>query len=96
MLGFLMEAHVKLSQTNGTFFLDLGLNAPELVRRDQFTELRAPVAEMVDADAVISHEFIDLVERVAYHRRTQMADVERLRDIYRRVIDADVPACAFA
>ena len=61
--------------------------AKVLVAVQQHAELRAPVAEVVVGDEVMAEESQQLRQRVADDRAAQMADVQRLGDVRRRVID---------
>ena len=68
--------------------------APLLVRRNELAELRAVVAEVVDADRLVAEEIEDAVECAAQYRRGEMPDMEGLCDIDGGIIDADDPARA--
>ena len=84
-----MEADVQRHQRVDAVLLDIFLGAPLEVCGDHLAELRAPVAQVVDAHALVAQVLVDLVERVADHRGGQVADVEALGDIDRGVVDAD-------
>ena len=89
-LGLPVEAHVELDQLVHAAALDGFAVAPGLVGADHLAELRAPVAQVVDAHAVIAHVVVDAVERVADHGAGQVPDVQRLGDVDRRIVDAHV------
>ncbi|MPM33923.1 hypothetical protein SDC9_80504 [bioreactor metagenome] len=91
---FLMIAHVELDQLVHTAVLHERTVAPALVGNDHLAKLRAPVAQVVDAHGVKTEVVVNSVEGRADHGRRQMADMERLCDVDRRVVDADVPAAA--
>ena len=56
---------------------------------DEHAERAAPVADVVLADDVVADERQHAHERVADHRRAQVADVHLLGDVRRRVVDDD-------
>ena len=63
--------------------------APLAVGDDQLAELRAPVAEVVDADAVPARKGVQLLQRMPDDRRAEMPDVERLCDVRGGVVKHD-------
>ena len=89
-LHLLMIAHIDLDQLIHAALIDGVVIAPELVRHDHLAKLRAPVAEVVDAHGRKAEVVIDAVQRVADHGGRQVADVERLCDVDRGIVDADV------
>ncbi len=94
LLRLLVEPHVEHIQVRDRVALERLRSAPALVRRDHQPELRAPVAEEVDADDAVAERAIDPVERVADHRRSHVMDAQVLGDVRRRELDDDGPAFA--
>ena len=88
-LGLLVEAHVELDHLVHAAARDGVVVAPALVGGDHLAELRAPVAQMVDAHGVPAEEFIELVQRAADRRGRQMTDVKALGDVDRGIVDHD-------
>ena len=82
-----MEADVYFCQVRHAALFEFFFVAPAFVSDDQLSELRAPVAKVIDPHGIISAFSVHSVKRRAYHRRGQMPDMERLRDINRAVID---------
>ncbi len=64
----------------------VGELAPAL---DDDAELRAPVADVVVADDLVSERAENLHERAADHRRADVPDVHRLGDVRAGVVDDD-------
>ena len=64
-------------------FLKYPIIAPELIGQYDFTELRAPVAKMIDADDIISLKQEYPFQRRANYGRPEMPDPERFGDIRR-------------
>ena len=58
-----------------------------LVAVKDHAELRAPVADVIVADHVVAGELQHPAQRVADHRRADMADVHRLGDVGGREVD---------
>ena len=56
---------------------------------DDHPELRAPIADVVIADGLMSEELERAIDAVADDGRTNMADVHRLGDIRGRIVDDD-------
>ena len=81
LLRLVVEADVQIDHRLHAALLDLLAVAPLLVGADHLAELRAPVAQMVDAHGRVAVEIIDALEAVADHRRGQVADVEALGDV---------------
>ena len=54
---------------------------------EQHPELRAPVAEVVDADDVVAERIVKIIERVAEHGGAQVKDAEFLGDVRRGIVD---------
>jgi hypothetical protein len=69
--------------------IEQGDVAEIFVAVEQHAELRAPVAKMVIGDDLVAEKPQQLGERVADDCAAQMADVQRLGHIRRRVIDDD-------
>ena len=84
MLAFVGKTDVKREHIVQRQFLCLV--APAFVRREQFAELRSPVAEMIYAHGIPAEVFIYAVERAAYRRAHQVAYVERFGYVYGRVV----------
>ena len=89
LLRFLMELHIQAGQLRHALGLHLFPAAPGLIGIDQLAELGAPVAQMVDADRLISQKAVNTGQTVAQHGGTQVADMEPLGDIDGRIVQAD-------
>ena len=61
LFRFLVELDVQIDQRVALTGFDGGTVAPSLVRNDHLAELGTPVAEVVDADAVIAAEGVQLL-----------------------------------
>ena len=73
-----VDHDVELHQLVDTALLDLLLTAPQAVGQDELTELGAPVAEVVDAHALVARELMELLEGVTDDGGAQVSDVEGL------------------
>ena len=75
---------------DGTFVNFVSVS-PELICGYKFSELGAPVTEMVYAYGIVSQMVEYLVERTSYYGGAQMPYVEGLCYIDGRIVDDDVP-----
>ena len=91
---FIMEFYINAHQFLNAFFFNGFFAAPFFVSNDKFTELCAPVAQMVNAYAFVAQLAVNLVQCVADNGRTQMTYMERLCDVGRGVVDNDGLTCA--
>lgn len=60
-----MVTDVDFHQSGYAAFFDVFVVAPKLVGHDKLAELRAPVAEVIDADGVVAQFFVYAVKRRA-------------------------------
>ena len=77
-----MEAYIKPYKLVYTDIYYSLLVPPFAVGDDQLTELSAPVAEMIYADAFISGKFMKLFNRMPYNGGSEMSYMERLCDVW--------------
>ncbi len=66
-----------------------GVVAVVLPAPEDHAELRAPVAQVVVADDLVAERRVDPRQALADHGRAEVADVHRLGDVGRRVVDHD-------
>ncbi len=78
-----MELHVEPHELVDADPLDGLTVAPAAEGHDLLSELRAPVAEVVDPRAVVADEFVQELDRMSDDRRAEMPDVEGLADVRR-------------
>src|SRR5512137_2587059 len=76
-----MKAHIELVQIANGVCSELILTAPTFVGGDQVAKLRSPVAEMIDADCLVTQLAINAVQCRANNRRTEMPDAKRLGNV---------------
>ena len=88
LLGLPVKAHVQVDQRLHAAALHVLPAAPFLVGADHLAELRPPVAQVVDAHRLVAAKIVDAPQRVADHRRGQMADVKALGDVDGAVVQA--------
>jgi len=82
-----VEFYVYLEQSVDASFLYIFFIAPPLIRGYELSELRSPVSEVIDTYGFVA-EFIErTIEARAYRSIEKMSDVERLCDVYRRIVD---------
>ena len=68
--------------------ISIGLHIDEMpIAVDDHAELRAPIAEMIVRDYFVPDETENSGKSVANDRRANMADVHRLGDIRRRIVN---------
>ena len=75
---------------DGTFVHFIPVS-PELICGYQFSELGAPVTEMIYAYGIVSQVVEYLVKRTSYDGSAEMPYVEGLCYIDGRIVDDDVP-----
>ena len=88
LLRLVVETDVQIDHRLNAALFNLLAVAPLLVGTDHLAELRAPVAQVVDAHGGVAVEIINAFEAVADHRRGQMADVETLGNVDGGIIQA--------
>ena len=88
-VGELPDGAIDPPQFAGRIGGKSGLVSESLPAPENHPELRAPVAEVVVGDRVVAAEAEDPGDRVADHRRANMADMHRLGDVRRAEIDDD-------
>ena len=81
-----VDAHVKINEGVDAALFHQLVAAPFFEGHDQFAELRSPVAEVVDAHAVVTEKLVQLFQRVADHGGAEVADMEGLRHVGRGVV----------
>ena len=89
LFRFLVETHVQRVERAQASLFDILFFAPALVRGNEFSELRAVVAEVVDADGRIAQKLMQFIERAAEHGRGEMPDMEGFCDVDGRIVYAD-------
>ena len=62
-------------------FADGGFIAPQFVGSQQLAKLRAPIAQVVDAYALVAHEIVEIVQGMSNGRAGKVADMELLGDV---------------
>ena len=72
-----------------TALLDFLSIAPMLVCANKLAELRSVIAEVVDADRLISEKVENAIECAAQNGRREMPDMKGLCDIDRRIVDTN-------
>ena len=81
LFRLLVETDVELHKFAHAGFFNRPAFAPLFIGDDHLSKLRAPIAQVVDGDGVISQELIDPVEGIANRSAGQVADVERLCNV---------------
>ena len=89
LLSFGVEADVEPHQFVALALLDRLAASPLAVGDDHFPELGAPVAEMVDADAVVTRELMQQFQRVTDDGGAEMPDVEGFGDVRGGIVEND-------
>ena len=84
-----MEADVNLLQSAYSALVDFFFIAPKFVGNDEFTELRTPIAQVVDTHHVITERLVSLIQRASYRRSAEVTYVERFCNVYTAVIDTN-------
>jgi len=93
VFAFVVVADVQLYEFVNAALFDGFAVAPLLVCGDLLAELGTPVAEVVDADAVITHKLVEQLEGVTDDGGTEMTDVERFHQVRGAVVENDRLPC---
>ena len=88
LFRFLVELNVQARHLLHALFADGGFIAPQFVGSQQLAKLRAPIAQVVDAYALVAHEIVEIVQGMSNGRAGKVADMELLGDVDAAVIDA--------
>ena len=89
IVGQLIHEPVETRQLVDGVLLKLPGIEKVLVTEDNHPELSAPVADVIVAGHFMPLEFQDPVQSVADHAAAKVADVHRLGDVRRRIVDHD-------
>src|SRR5690606_3973990 len=84
-----LAALVEVEQPAHRVVLEVDLRAPAPHRDDEPAELRAPVADVVDADDAVAEGREDASEGRAEDRGAQVPHVHGFRDVRAREVDED-------
>ena len=88
LFRFLVELNVQARHLLHALFADGGFIAPQFIGGQQLAKLRAPIAQVVDAYALVAHEIVEIVQGMSNGRAGKVADMELLGDVDAAVIDA--------
>ncbi len=94
LVRLVIETHIQFIDCMNPAAFDLFLDAPALISADEFSELRAVIAEVIDPHRLVTEEIENFIERPAEYRGGKMPDMEGFCNIHRRIIDADLFARA--
>ena len=86
LFRFFVEFHVNCNKIVNARIVKTFYRAEAAKRANDLTKLRAPVTEVVDANAGVTRKFVKLFERMADNRRTEVTDMERLCYVRRRIV----------
>ena len=90
-----MEENIKPYQFVDTVLNDCLFVSVFTVGNDKFSELRSPVTEVVDSNALVTGKFVHFLNRMPDNGGTEMTDVKRLCNIGGRVIENNRFSVAF-
>ena len=89
LLGFGVKADVEFDEFVDLPRLDRFAASPFAVGDDQFSELRPPVAEVVDPDALVARELVQEFQGVTDDGGAEMPDVKGFCDVRRGIVEDD-------
>lgn len=74
LFRFLVKFYIKVIQVGNGISMMCIFTSPLFIGNNQLSELRAPIAQMIDSNTSITKGFIDMVNGVSYECRTEMVD----------------------
>ena len=86
---FVVHANVESNECVNAALFDGFLIAPFTECNDQLTELRTPVTEVIDTDAIVACVFVKKLQGVTDNGRTEMSDMEGLCNVGGRIVKND-------
>ena len=80
-----MELRIVGQQRLDRFTNDIFLVSPPAVSTNHLAKLSAVVTQVIDSNGIISQKIIDFVNGISDHGASNMSDMERFRNVRRRI-----------
>ena len=84
---FVIDLYVELDKLVNSALFNSFLITPELICNDKLTELRSPVTEVVDAEAIVARKLVKELKGVTDNRSAEVSDVEGLGNVGRGIVE---------
>src|SRR3989344_8140145 len=86
-LELIVESDIKSDQRRDRTALNLFFISPKFIGRDQLTELRSPITDIIPADHLIAKRLVDISHSIAEYRSAQMTDMHGFGNIGLGIFD---------